>query len=817
RLIQLAPGVTSSSVSNPRVAGSAYWGGIQFNVDGQNLNDSGNGGAIYSAGGRTGLSNLPTIDSISELRVDSNNQKAEHEAAATVMLVSKSGSNQLHGSVYEFNRNKVFAAKDALLAGSATKAPFNRNEFGGTFGGPIRKDKTFFFVDVESLRQRIYQTNKLSVATTPMRNGDFSGLPTLMDPLADAPFANYQIPSARFDVRSRTLIGYVPQANLTGSGPAGTLNNWLGQTGQPMNVNRYGVRVDHRFSDKDSIWAKFNYSGGFPYFLAQGTPPNYGNKTASRDVWNGTFTHIHTLTPSTINEFRFGYLQTGYTANGQNDTFNPQSLFPDLYAPAQQGLGGLPNISIANHVPIGDTGGYLRSPQGTTQFIDNFTHVRGRHTLKTGVDIDRFTIATNPSATLGTFNFTGRFTNNVPASAAQPAHGFADFLLGYPNTTQRSTATGYYVIKTTRYSAYVQDDWQLSSRLTLNFGVRYSVQPAWSEQNGNQSNFDFSTGKLVLAGSTIPSLAQKRLLDALPIVTSSQAGRPNQVAETDADNFAPRFGFAFRPFRGNKTVIRGGVGMFYNFIPAFIGFRQLSGSNAPFILAETFESTAGSVPSLTLAKPFPGTGTINGNPSITAVERTIQNSVSQQWNFTLERELLPSLGFRTSYVGNKTTHLPFYNYPRNLSKQQISGALQPNRPYQPWSDISVLESGGNSTIHQLQVEAIQRYSHGASMQLEYSFNRSLDNVPVAGGPQNPQNAAIERGNSDGIARHILTLAGNYELPFGHGKQLVNSGLLGKVAGGWQLGGIAFLRTGAPFSTSFSPTLPGWRAGRPDAI
>ena len=221
---------------------------------------------------------------------------------------------------------------------------------------------------------------------------------------------------------------------------------------------------------------------------------------------------------------------------------------------------------------------------------------------------------------------------------------------------------------------------------------------------------------------------------------------------------------------------------------------------------------------MTLARPFPGAGAVSPNPSITTVEKNIQNGLSQQWNFTVEREVARNLGVRASYVGNKTSHLPWYNRSINVPERQRAGVLQAQRPYQPWSDILLLAGGGDSTIHQLQFEAIQRFSHGLSFQAEYSFNRSLDNVPIVGGPQNPYDNRADRGNSEQIRRHIFTLAYSYDLPFGPGKPLANvAGPLGKLIGGWQVSGITYLRTGTPFSVGFSPTLSGWLGSRPDAL
>jgi hypothetical protein len=197
----------------------------------------------------------------------------------------------------------------------------------------------------------------------------------------------------------------------------------------------------------------------------------------------------------------------------------------------------------------------------------------------------------------------------------------------------------------------------------------------------------------------------------------------------------------------------------------------------------------------------------------------MKNSVSQQWNFTIEREIVANLGVRASYVGNKSSNLPVYNDNINVSRQQLPGALQPNRPYQPWSDILYLHYAGDSTIHQLQLEAIKRFSHGLNFQLEYSWNRSLDNIPIVGGPQDPYNASADRGNPDQVRRHIFTAAYSYELPFGPGKPFFGSagGISRKLAGGWGIAGITYLRTGQPFSVTFNATQPGWRGGRADVV
>jgi hypothetical protein len=814
RLIRISAGVTTDSASNPRVAGSSYWGGMNFNVDGAAFNDPGNGGGAYSF--RHGMSTLPSVDAVSEFKIDSNSMKPEFEGAASVTIVTKSGSNDFHGTVFFFNRNKATAARNFF---SPIRPAYNRNEYGFMAGGPVVKNKTFFFGGYEGLKERAPATYTLSVATANMRAGNFAGLPALIDPLSGLPFANNQIPSSRIDSRANTLIQRVPLPNQAGTGPAGTLQNYVEVGNRNISdINRYFVRVDHRFSERNSLWFSGNISKADPYFVPQAYPSSYGQwGNGGNDTRLGNLTWSHSFSPSILHEARFSYTYHGPVRQGINLDFDPRTLFPQLYGPLP--LGGLPNINISSHVSIGDYGGSQRGKQLTRQFTDNLTMIRGKHTFKAGVDFGNFRMSSPPgafglgtglanNAAFGRFDFNGRFTQD--GASAQPAHAFADFLLGYANFTYRSTPTAVNLFYNTRYSAYAQDDWQITPRLTLTYGIRYMAQTPWRERDLAQANFDFSDGRLKIPRPDLPPQAQRRLFDAYPI--SLDANFP--ILKTDKNNFQPRVGFAYRPFGDTKTVIRGGFGMFANFLPVFIGFRQMGFSNPPFLLAETFESSPGRTPSLTLANPFPGGGAISPNPGITIVEQGIRNSISNQWNFTLEREVVKSLGVRASYVGNKTSHLPFYNYNANLPFTQQLGTIQSRRPYQPWADILMLKGAGDSTIHQLQLEAIKRYSSGLSFQIEYSWNRSLDNTPIVGFGQDPYNHALDRGNSDQIRRHIFTTAYTYELPFGKGKRFLNDvGGLNRVVGGWQLSGITYLRTGQPFSVSFSATQPGWIANR----
>ncbi|MBI3208098.1 MAG: carboxypeptidase regulatory-like domain-containing protein [Candidatus Solibacter usitatus] len=802
-LVLLTPGLTSDSASNPRVGGSLYWGGNNYSVDGVTINDAGNGGAAYSYSTR--LTTTPSMDTVLEVKVESNNAKAEHEGSAAISMVTRSGSNRRHGALYEYNRNRAMTAKN-FFAGALTKPQFNRNEFGGTTDGPIVKNKLFYFGSFEGLRQRTGRPPNLNVPAMTLRSGDF-GRTVLRDPLSNDSFPGNLIPASRIDPRSRTLMGFYPEPNQAGA------FNYNGNVINKFNVNRASIKADYKPAPKDSIAFSANYSVGDPYFIARGTPANYGNwENGGYTTKSAAANWTRTIGTRNINDLRLSYFSHASVRLGQNRDFNPQSIFPGLYGPPP--VGGIPLVTITGYPVIGDYGGGEGAPQITTALVNNFTFVRGNHTFKAGVDLNRMRIATNPGiigygaspssgAGFGSFTFNARYTGNA----------FADFLLGYPVSTARDTATLVNLLYQSRHSAYFQDDWKVSPRLTLNIGMRYMLQTQMQERDGSWSNFDLGSGTLVIRSvdGKLPRAAIPRLVNAYPYETSEKHGWGSDVTKADHNNFEPRFGFAFRPFRNARTVVRGGYGIYIGQIPAYIGIRQLSWSNTPFFLRETFEAAAGNVPSISLANPFPtGGGAVSPNPSLVAVNRQLRNAYAQQWNLTIERQLMSKVGLRVTYLGNKAARVPFYNYNRNLPRVQAPGTIQSQRPFQPFADISTLDTNGKSFTNQFQAELNRRFPGGLYIMSNFTLNKAIDNVPVSSSPQNPYDARAERSNSEGVRQLIFNTSSTYPLPF------FRRGRLRNYLGGWNLAGIATFRSGTPFNVTFVPSLAGWYATRSDA-
>lgn len=820
RILTFVAGNTSDNATNPKIGGSTHWSGSYYTVDGVPFNDLGNGAAAYSY--NTNLTTLPSTEVVSEVKIESSLAKAEYEGGAAISMLTKSGSNQFHGTLYEFNRNRAYAARDYYTRVGVTPKPgLNRNEFGGVLGGPIWRDRTFFFGSAEYLLQRQGKPYTFSVPTDAQRAGDFSGLPTITDPYTGLPFTNNKIPN--IDSRAAALLAFVPHANQAGTGAAGTGNNLVQSVPTQYDVFRYFLKFDHKLNNVHALTISGGYSYGDPYFAPNGTPATYGNyASAGYKTYSALARDYMVINSRMVNEVHYAYMSHRSIRRGQNTSFDPSTLFPGLYGPFA--IGGLPTVSITGYTGIGDTGGTGYSPETIQQVLDNFTLVRGHHTIKVGaaVDFDSIAIKSGTSSSvLGTFGFTGRYTANAANTAG---NALADFLLGYANSSSRATPQVPIYNKFQRYAFFGQDDWNITSNLVLNVGLRWEMQSTPTDARGDFTNFDFNSGKMVLrtVGGKLPLDANATVMALYPntYTTSEAVGWGSSVLTTDKKDFGPRLGFAWRPFHNEAMVVRGGYGIYYNFVPPYIGIRQISQLNFPFVLNQTYTATSSTTPSLTLANPFPGTGTVAANPSIYAVNRDLKNARVQQWNATVEQLLPGNVGFRLSYLGNKATQVPFYLYNKNLpNPQRALTTLQSGRPYQPWGDILTLVSKGAAFTNQGQVEVTKRTGNGLYLQTSYTWNSSIDNVPIAASPQDPYNPAGDRGTSESTRRHNFFISGTYALPFhraGFGARAVN---------GWSIATLSQVRSGLPFTptisipgtTSLGGSSVGWYASRPNVV
>jgi outer membrane receptor protein involved in Fe transport len=792
-LLALAPGVMSTG-QNPVIGGGVWFGSTNMTVDGVSNIDTGNERLSPVA---------PSLEAIQEFKVIADNASAEFgRGGAQVLVETKSGTNEFHGSLFAFNRNRALAAKN-FFATSLPLPPFNRNEFGGSLGGPVVKNKLFFFGSFEGLR-RVMSTPVISSVPTPaLKAGNFAGLGVIRDPYTKLPFPNNQIPASSISSVSKALLAYTSDPNQAGTSAAGLGNNFVYNTPTREANDRYSGRMDYQVTSNDKITGRYYFAGDGPYL--SGVSPatdKYGNWAGfGTSSHNAGLSYTRLLSPALVNEARFGFLQINYYRTPQNYNLDPSSLVPGLTSPLP-GLGGLPTINITNFTSIFDQPG-SGDLQRSYEFYDNLSWVLGKHSLKFGGEYQRSSAFNfqNPAPARGSFTFDGRYTGNA----------FADFLLGYTSGTARATQNLQVEPQNNRGALFVQDDWTYSPRLTLNLGLRWEYEGPFENGYGQLTNFDPSTGKIVLiSGTPNPVFANLPIVDGKSLNIDS-----SNYLQRNLHNFSPRIGFAYRPFGTGRFVVRGSYGIYYNVIPAYIGYTGLA-QNPPFLAVQTFAALPGSVPSLTLANPFPGTGSIPANPVVNAVARNRRNGYMQQWNFTLEGEVMRNTALRISYIGNKGTHLD-----RRLDLNDpgpVPGVVQRYRPYQPFSNIFYYESGANSFLNQLQIGVVRRYSSGLTFQVEYQFSKELNEQPYGiSSPTSPFNARLDWGNSDLIRRHYATLNYVYELPFGKGRRFTMSGITDALLGGWQIAGISTMGTGLPYSVTFTSQVTGQPSSRADII
>ncbi|HKT10954.1 MAG TPA: carboxypeptidase-like regulatory domain-containing protein [Terriglobia bacterium] len=860
-LMNLVPGAQISwGWSSPQTGGGTHWGSFNFTMNGVQANDPGNGAAAYSYG--LGSVSLPAIGSFQEFKVDAVNTNAEYKQLGTVTMVTKAGTNQFHGEVYEYNQNKSLTANTFQNNALARpRSPFVRNQFGADVGGPIWRNKAFFFADYSGMRNRFYSQDSLVFPSMAMRQGDFSALcgafdssgvctdpngTQLYNPQTGQTFANNMIPGSMIAGQAKTLLTFLPPPDVTNTAglPDGA-PNYFGLVSTAQDVNSADLRVDFQLSDRDSLYGIYSRNVGDPWEWALGYPSTYGNASNfGYKTFNYTLVETHTFSPSMVNELRLAYFNHPGIRSGVNLGFDPRSLFPGLTASPNRGL---PTMTISGYTGMfHDYGKGYYGQEPDLEYTDNFTYVKGKHTFKFGADETGYkNYGPNPNAPLGTFTFNGQWTGNKgwPGQPQSVGNAFADFLLGDVNQSTTGTAGVFEGVYSSReWDFYAQDTWQASPKITLYYGVRYQYQRPWKWQDGYSTYFDFNTNKLALPqNSNTPTLppfgASSVLFNAYPFTTTQALGLPAFYMESDKNNWGPRFGIAWRPFGGTRTVFRGGYGVYYNFVPTFVGARDdvlnppwegglggFSGLNYDTQLPGN--PTSPFLPDITFADPFPAALQVAGgaapHPTIFSMQRDFKNAVVQQWNVTGEHQFASNWMTRVSYVGSQTHHLQWFFGDVNVPlKQTPNESIQNQRPLQPWANFDATRSGGKQNFDQLQVELNKRFSNGFMVQANYQWTRSLDNVDLVGGPQNWHFPNLDYGNTPYVRRHQIVLDYIYELPFGSGRQWL-SGLHGvgqAVLGGWELSGITSYGTGLPFSVNFSvPSgYVGWWGGRADRV
>lgn len=783
----VAPATLASSESarlgRPQLTAHVAGGRGSFNsflIDGQE-----------SRGARFGESSiLPPPDVVREFKIQRNFYSAEYGASPGVISVSiRNGTNQFHGSAYEFVRNDFFDSPGYFDGGK--KPPFRLNQFGASFGGPIIKDKTFFFGGWESRRQRRANQAFAQVPDPRQLAGDFSALATpLRDPLNNnQPFPGNRIPADRLSqvARNFNAVG-IPAPNT--SGPAG---NYQGTPSNRDDFDQYHIRADHTFSAKDSLFGR--YSNSVWDLISPGLTPFRGTSFPLNGR-NVVVQETHIFSPTLINTLKVGFtrnfMATGFAELADQNLATQIGLRNTETAPADYAL---PRMQIAGFgapgapVSFGHWTNTFRQWTNTYALSDTMAWVKGKQNITLGVDIRHNRapqLITNQTVPRLVFN--GQFTGNA----------LADYTLGYYQFAETAYTRALTDYRMTQYAGFIQDDIKLRPNFTINLGLRYEYQSPWRELGGSEGYFDFNTGQNVLAKS--PSAYGFNITS--PFI---RVGGDKHAFFGDTQDWAPRIGMAWSVTR--KTVIRAGAGMFYAMAQLNDVLAIGSNPGARVVLQSQLGATQRPRSMDTLFDP-PAQAAVSAGGVINVVDRERKSPYMASWNFNIQRELPGGMVLEVGYVGSVgrqlVGRLDWNAAP--LLQPGDTRTLQQRRPYPQWGSIWQFMAGENSNYNSMTASLERRFSKGFSFLANYTWAKSMDtyssSIDDASTPHQIYNARfLEYGPSAFDIKHRFAANGIWELPFGKGKPWLNNtgAFVNRLVGGWQVNGILQLQTGNPFT------------------
>ena len=741
---------------------------------------------------------LPSVDAVQEFRVQSNGYSAEygHSAGAVVNVTIKNGTNQLHGASWEFFRNDDLDAHGwtPTLGGAKPKVRFNL--FGSNIGGPIIKDKTFFFVNYEGDRERNGVIFQQTAPTLDLQQGNFAHPPAGLgstlkvfptDPTTNQLFPNNVIPTTRWSPVAAKILAY-PQFPVPNAFPLITTPGaYINTVTNTVRSDKFDIRLDHYLTNKMRLFGRYSFSDSTTFRPA---PYNGYAEGSFNDQFGNTLTRgqsavvgdTWSINPTSVLDLRIGYTRLGAAVFPPN--FGSPSSTDLLGIPnTPQGPkinGGWPKFNISGLSAFGSTTSQPQYQIPNTYLASAVLSLqRGAHSIRAGTDITYIqTAILDVSAVRGTFNFSPTWTGNP----------WGDFLLGLPSSyTQTSLFVAYN--RNQIYNLFVQDDYRILPNLTLNLGMRYEYGTPIYEKYNRLSNYDIATGTLLQA--TNPGVIN------------------NSLVHPDPLNFAPRIGLAWtaKP----RLVIRSAYGMFYQHT-----FRQgrenLLAENPPFLHdltrsqgpgGRTFVTLDGGPPANFFATALPTDQAVRGN------DPNLKAGNVQQWNLTLQYALAKDWIFEVGYVGNKGTHLSRFWNANQPSVAGTSGTLAARRPNPGFGDVEYMDSGGNSFYNSLQTRLEKRFSDGITLLHSFTYARGLDNVGAWNDPngslypQDAYNFANERALAENIVKLNSVMSWVYQFPFGKGRKIMTSAppVVNAALGGWQVDGIWNWRTGLPLTIS----------------
>ena len=746
----------------------------------------------------------PSVDAIQEFKIQKSQYPAEFggKASALINVATKSGTNRFHGTLFEFVRNDIFDARNYFDSPTDPTPPLRLNQYGGTVGGPIRSDKTFFFLNYEGQRVRRSVTKTFTVPTESMRRGDFSGLATIYDPLSTAvdgqraAFQGNRIPSSLIDPVALAFLANIPLPNRPG-----TAQNLVSSEKEVTDMDQFNARFDHHFSAEDTFFARysiFNVNTYQPFGTSQlneSLIPGFGRDTGTK-THNIALSYSHFLSKAVLNELRFGYLRVvgGQSSRNAGNAFASRAGLLGV-SPDPRDMG-YPQISFSGvQSTMGDPTSFVYRRNRSFDVYENLLINRGRHTIKFGGSW--FHLKFNPSdpdSARGNFVFSNRWTSS--RAGAVDGNAFADFLLGYPTSASVGLGRGEEDSRTNWIHSYVQDDWKAFDGLTLNYGLRYEFNQHMREIDNRLSSVDTTVpgGRIVIASDDDGkiSTAATSLLPLIPIpyTTTSATGLDRSLLRPSYRRYAPRFGLAWTIPGMNETVVRAGYGIFLN--QWAYSVQQAFARNLPFFVVKNINTPADAqFPSQRTSTILTSNavGTLGGN----TMDYGYRTEYTGTWTVGVQREVMKSVMTEISYMGNRTVGAD------NGSVLNVPlpgpGPIDSRRPIPQLSSIRTIRWNGWGTYNALTLRAERRSSNGLSFGANYSWSKSIDDASDPGPtafeqnlPQNVYDLDSEKALSSYDHRHRFVSSFVYRMPS-----------INVVLRNWQWSGIVTAQSGAPFT------------------
>ncbi|HYM05156.1 MAG TPA: TonB-dependent receptor [Terriglobales bacterium] len=731
-----------------------------------------------------------SLDDIDEFKVQENFMDASYgHGAADIDIVSKSGTNQFHGVLYDFVRNRSFQAGQFFRP--RTGAPrFTYNQFGGGAGGAIRKNKLFYYGNYEGRRRRTGIILQGLVPTLQMQQGDFSQLgKTVADPLSSkAPFAGNMIPKSRFDPIAVKMLQFFPAPNLAGRPGV----NYLVTPSDRERRDQFTGRIDYKVSDKGNLFGRYSFADDALVNVAYRVGDGLIRPDRTQHVAVG---YTYVFSPTLISETRLGFTKAFLARQGDGNlaskNYAAELGFQNLGA--QPGDYTEPNLSLSGYAPgfPSNTGGFAGYGTHIVQnnlyyrISENLTLIRGNHSIKIGGDADRLMVGYDQgSSQNGLLNFAGTFTGD----------SFGDYLLGFPiSATGGLGSLNNSLGGVAKYSigslfqGYVQDDWKVTERLTLNLGLRYELFLPW---RGRMANFDLGTGRQLLAGSPDYYVPGQGIIHG-----SGGALLPERPIKTDWNNFAPRLGMAYRV--GGKTVVRAGAGVFYSLNVGGNTINRMLSTPPFFVFANLVSSSL--TPQIVMSQLFPpaaaATTAVTGN-----VDLNKRYGYMYQYNLNVQHQLRPSLLLEAGFIGNtaqKQENPVFVNQPQLPADPAHPTPFAARMPYP--SLVPGFTQTANyqwSNYNAGYVKVVQRAARGLTYTAAYTYSKLLESGGYGSAGQNMYNRRPERGLADDHVPQNFVGSWVYDLPVGRGRAMeIQNRFLDGVIGGWEMTGIVTFQAG----------------------